>query len=278
MTVVIRSVLICFSFFFHERVRYTNLWVFCLLGGPFLGPFIAAWLIQAVSWRADYGVLAGLHGLSTILVVVLGDETLYDRHNPQKRQTGLVARVKLLIGVTGYRAQGRPSPVEVIKDLLAIQIKPQIFFLTVIYVMVLVAWVIGVNTTVSQLVLPPPYSFSASALAASWVAPMIGAVIGGLWGDWFNSWLQARYIRTHSGVYVLENRLWGTYAPTIIGFTGLILYGQTLQHSMHWIGLLIAWAFIAFAMVSATTAVSAYCLDSFPNHASLVAAVINMWR
>jgi hypothetical protein len=41
---------------------------------------------------------------------------------------------------------------------------------------------------------------------------------------------------------------------------------------------LIAWAFIAFAMVSATTAVSAYCLDSFPNHASLVAAVINMWR
>jgi MFS family permease len=271
-------VLIRGRFFFHERVRYTNLWVFCLLGGPFLGPFIAAWLIQAVSWRADYGVLAALHGLSTILVVVFCDETLYDRFNPHKRQTGLVARVKLLIGITGHKAQGRPSPWRVVKDLLVIQIKPQIFFITVIYVMVLVAWVIGVNTTVSQLVLPPLHSFSATALAASWVAPMIGAVIDGLWGDWFNSWLQARYIRIHAGAYVVENRLWGTYAPTIIGFTGLVLYGQTLQHSMHWIGLLIAWSFIAFAMASATTEVSAYCLDSFPNHAALVAAIVNMWR
>ena len=274
----LRPVLIRCRFFFHERVRYTNLWVFCLLGGPFLGPFIAAWLIQAVSWRADYGVLAALHGLSTILVIVFGDETLYDRSNPQKRGTGLVARMKLLVGITGHKAQGRPSPWNVTKDLLIIQIKPQIFFITVIYVMVLVAWVIGVNTTVSQLVLPPPYSFSPTALAASWVAPMIGAVIGGLWGHGVPSWRQSRYIRTHAGVYVVENRLWGTYAPTIIGFTGLVLYGQTLQHSMHWIRLLIAWSFIAFAMVAATTAVSAYCLDSFPNHAALVAAIVNMWR
>jgi MFS family permease len=219
-----RLVLSHYRFFFHERVRYTNLWVFSLLGGPFLGPFIAAWLIQAVSLRADYGVLAGLHGLSTLLVVVLGDETLYDRANPQKRQTGLVARLELLIGVAGYKARGRPSPLKVVKDLLVIQIKPQIFFITVFYVMVLVAWVIGVNTTVTQLILPPPYSFSASALAASWVAPMIGAIIGGFWGDWFNDWLQDRYIRTHTGMYVVENRLWGAYAPTLVGFTGLVLY------------------------------------------------------
>jgi hypothetical protein len=31
-------------------------------------------------------------------------------------------------------------------------------------------------------------------------------------------------------------------------------------------------------VVSATTAVSAYCLDCFPNHASLIAAIVNMWR
>lgn len=117
--------------------------MFCLLGGPFLGPFLAAWLIQAISWRADYGVLAGLHVLSTLLVVVFGDETLYDRSgsNPQKKQTGLTARVKLLVGIAGYKAQVRPTVINVVKDLLIIQIKPQIFFITVLYVMVLVAWV-----------------------------------------------------------------------------------------------------------------------------------------
>lgn len=259
-------------------MRYTNLWVFFLLGTPFLGPFFAAWLIQVVSWRADFVVLAALHGFSTLLVVLLGEETLYDRSEPQKNSAGLTGRVQLLIGIFGYRVQVRPSLAKVAKDLLVIQVKPQIFLITVVYVMVLVAWVIGLVTTISQLVLPPPYSFGPSALAAMWIAPMIGATIGGLWGDWFNNWLQAQYIRTHSGAYVLENRLWGTYAPTAIGVVGLVLYGQTLQHSLHWIGLLLAWAFIAFAMVSATTAVSAYCLDSFPNHASLVAGIVNMWR
>lgn len=265
-------------FFFHERVRYINVWVFCLLGGPFLGPFIAAWLIQAVNWRADFGVLAGLHGLSTLLVIFLGDETLYDRKNPQPRSKGITSHIQTLLGITGFQAKGRPGIWTVFKDILTIQIKPQILFLTVVYVMVLVAWVIGVNTTFSQIVLPPPYSFGSSALAGSWAAPMIGALIGELWGNSFNSWLQGRYIKRHNGLYELENRLWGAYAPTLVGFTGLILYGQAQQHALHWVALLVAWACIAFAMVAATTAVSAYCLDSFPGHAALVASIINMWR
>lgn len=68
----------------------------------------------------------------------------------------------------------------VFKDILILQIRPQILFLTVIYVLVLVAWVIGVNTTFSQIVLPPPYSFGPPALAGSWAAPLIGALMGEL--------------------------------------------------------------------------------------------------
>lgn len=197
-------------FFFHERVRKFNIWVFCLLGGPFLGPFVAAWLITAVDWRADFGVLAGLHGFSTLLVILLGDETLYDQRNPCPREKGFLGKFKCLVGITGAKVAGRPSMMTVSKDILKIQIKPQIFFLTVIYVMVLVAWVIGVNVTVSQLVTPPPYSFSFSEQALSWIAPMIGAIVGEIWGHWFNQWLQNSFIRKHGGKYILENRLWGT--------------------------------------------------------------------
>ncbi|KAK5131682.1 hypothetical protein LTR08_000736 [Meristemomyces frigidus] len=261
--------------FVHDMV---NIWVFCLLGGPFLGPFVAAWLITAVDWRADYGVLAGLHCVSTLLVIVFGDETLYERGNPQPKERGLMGRAKLLLGITGLKAKGRPGFFTVAKDIARIQLSPQIFFITAVYVMVLVAWVIGVNITISQLVVPPPYSFSAVAEACSWIAPIIGAVLGEVWGHVFNDWLCTRYIRQHNGTYVLENRLWGTYAPTLVGFAGLVLYGQALQHTLHWAALLIAWACLAFSMVAATTAVSAYCLDSFPNHASLVASIINMWR
>lgn len=130
-------------FFFHDRTRRVNIWVFCLLGGPFLGPFVAAWLITAVSWRADYGVLAALHGVSTLMVIFLGDETLYERGNPQPREQGPLGRIKLLLGLTGLKAKGRPSLWTVMKDIISIQLRPQIFFLTVVYVMVLIAWVIG---------------------------------------------------------------------------------------------------------------------------------------
>ncbi|KYG42270.1 hypothetical protein M433DRAFT_7279 [Acidomyces richmondensis BFW] len=181
-------------FYFHERTRRLNFWVFCLFGGPCLGPFLASWLIQIVNWRTDFGVLAAFHGVSTLIVVIFGDETLYDRENPQSKPTGAFGRIKLLTGFHGDKAQGRPTIWRLCKDITAFQLKPQIFFHTVVFVIVLVAWVIGINTTITKLILPPPYTFSRSAAAASWLAPMIGALISEIWGHWFDEWLQHRYI------------------------------------------------------------------------------------
>jgi hypothetical protein len=213
-----------------------------------------------------------------LIIVAIGDETLYDRGKPVPKPSGMGGRISLLLGLAGTKVKTRPSLMTVTKDLLIIQIKPQIFFLTVIYVLMLVCWVIGIVSTWSQLVLPPPYLFSPSKFALSYLAPMIGAFVGEIWGHFFNDLICNRYIKKHNGQWVPEERLWGTYAPTLVGFTGLILIGQTLQHSLPWIALLLGFAFLVFAMIAATTAVSAYCLDSFPHHASLVAAIINMWR
>ena len=125
-----------------------------------------------MSWKNDFGILAGLHGFATLLVVILGDETLYDRNNPQPRQKGFAGKLKCMLGLTGIKATGRPTVWTVFKDLVRIQIKPQIFFITTCYVMVLVAWVIGVNVTISLLVTPPPRAWSFQHQALSWLAPL----------------------------------------------------------------------------------------------------------
>lgn len=248
------------------------------MGGPSLGPFVSGWLVTAISWRAVYGFLAGLHGLSTLLVVFFGDETWYDRNRPFPKEKGVLGRIKLLIGVTGAHAEGMEKMWDVTRLIISLQFKPQLFFLTVVYVTVLFAWVIGVATTITEILVPPPYSFSPQAIACSFLAPLIGAIIGELWGHWFNDWLCARYIRRHDGVYVLENRLWGAYLPSFFLFGALILYGEALEHSLKWPALLIAWAFLTFALIAGTTPVTAYALDTFPQQAALVAAIINMWR
>ena len=108
--------------------------------------------------------------------------------------------------------------------------------------------------------MPPPYNFSPAGEACSWLAPVVGAVLGQLWGHWFNDWLCRRFVQRHNGIYVLENRLWACYAPTLLFLLALVLYGQALQHSLHWAILLVAWALVAFGIVACTTAVSAYIL------------------
>lgn len=225
------------------------------------------------------GFCASLYVLSTLVVVAIGDETLFDRRNPQPREKGFIGHLKLLTGWTGLKeSKQRPTLWTVTKDLFIIAARPHILLLTDTYILVFFTWTISINFTNPQYVTPPPYSFSPAAEAWMWVAPFIGACAGEVSGHWFNDFIQRRYIKKNNGKWVLEHRLWGNYAPALLMFTALVLYGQTLQHYFHWMVLLFAWAMLAFAICATTTACSAYIVDSFPHHASLVGAIINFWR
>lgn len=113
-------------FFFHERARKINIWAFSFLVGPYLGPFISGFLLNVMTWRADFGVMAGFYAASAILITFCGRETLYDRENPHKSPEGFKGRLELLIGTAGFRAPRRPSLWTVTKDLASISILPQL--------------------------------------------------------------------------------------------------------------------------------------------------------
>ena len=63
-------------------------------------------------------------------MLLLGRETLYDRLRPQKKEAGVMGRMRLLTGIAGAEATGRPTIWTVCKDLIAVQLRPQIFFLS----------------------------------------------------------------------------------------------------------------------------------------------------
>ena len=116
-------------FFFHERTIRINLWAFSFVFGPFIAPLLSAFAIETIGWRACYGILAGLYGLSALVLVFFGDETLYDRKNPQSHlsnTTGGANRFLLLVGYCGAKVQGRPSLWSVSKHIIQLQFKPQI--------------------------------------------------------------------------------------------------------------------------------------------------------
>jgi hypothetical protein len=139
-------------------------------------------------------------------------------------------------------------------------------------------WAIGITTTITQFVKPPPYLFTDSQAALMYLAPMTGVLIAEVWGHWFNDFLCESYLRKHNGVYKPENRLWGVYPAAIAGVLSLVLYGQILQHHLSWVGIAFGWGINSFGMLAATTAISAYALDCFPGHAALASSWVNFWR
>lgn len=266
-------------FFFHERTRMINIWAFCVLIGPFLGAFMSSLILSKLAWRPDFGILASMYGLSLLLVTLFGDETLYDRTQTEDRpKKGILGKVSLLTGVHGARQTGRPTLASVLWHIAIIQIKPHILLTTAGSTMILFMWVIGIVTTIPQFLSPAPYLFTSVQIGLLYLAPSIGAVIGEIWGHWFNDFNANRYIRRNAGSYRPENRLWGCYVGFILGPIALILFGQALAHKLHWAVLAVAWVLYTIGQVSAMVAISAYCLDTCPKHSAIAAGIINMWR
>ena len=139
-------------------------------------------------------------------------------------------------------------------------------------------WSIGLVNTFSRFTTAPPYSFSATAVALFYFAPIIGSVLGDVWGHWFNDYLSDRYIRKHNGIYHPEARLWAIWPATVIAVASLVLIGQVLQHGLSWVALAFGWGMFSFAVLADTVAISAYVLDCFPRHAALASSIVNFWR
>lgn len=108
-----------------ERARKVNIWAFTFILGPFLGPFVSSFLLSKISWQFDMGVLAMFYGVSSILVVLLGEETLYDRQKSIKPTAG-ASKISILIGLAGYKAKDQTSLWSVTRHLAQLLIKPQL--------------------------------------------------------------------------------------------------------------------------------------------------------
>jgi MFS family permease len=115
-------------FFFHERARKINIWAFTFLIGPYLGPFISGLIASKLDWRNNFGVLCGFYGFSVLMIVLFGDETLYDREKTveEPRTTGgIVEKIHKLTGIYGIRhSAGHPGLWQVTKDLFGLLLRP----------------------------------------------------------------------------------------------------------------------------------------------------------
>lgn len=136
-------------FYFHEHPRKINIWSGAIIVSPYLGPLIAAFIIDTMPWPNAFWVNTGLTALCWLLVVFLMDETIYNRRIPVFQQIAPKSRVMRLIGVEQWkRRHNRQSFWQaIIRPIIAISKIP--ILLCTIYYFLNFAWIIGVNATIS---------------------------------------------------------------------------------------------------------------------------------
>ncbi|KZO90443.1 MFS general substrate transporter [Calocera viscosa TUFC12733] len=272
-------------FFFHQEARMLNAWAFGFVVSPYLGPFLFGFLVQRQTWRWAYGIGCIYEGIVVILIVLFMEETLYERDSKDRLpiESGLWSRIKSLVGITGFKRRHLHMPfwTSFWRPFL-VNIQPQ-ELLSLAYVALNFAWAIGINTTlVVFLQSPPPlgYSFSGDGVAVFYLTPIIATVLGEIVSHYLQDFFTNRYIRTHSGVFEPEARLWMCYIGSILNFAGLMCLGGTLQNHLSIAGLVFGWGLFTLGMMIIISAMYTYMSDAFPAYQGEVSwqVLFNLWR
>ncbi|KAJ7182486.1 major facilitator superfamily domain-containing protein [Mycena crocata] len=269
---------------FHLQAQKLNIWTFGFIVSPFLSPFAFGFLVARTTWRWAYGAGTLYGALVCLLIVLCGEETMYDRTVkpiPEPSTTGLRYRVETLLGLTGIKmAKYRASWYEAIASPIRIVWRPQLIGLLFFEGMVF-GFGIGINVTNAVFLgTPPPFGFGFSpfVIAGLYATPIVAVVVGEVIGRYANDWIMNISIRRNSGVFEAESRLWACYIAVPLYICGFVVLGAVLENHLGVAALIMGWGISECAIMINTVAVIAYCSDSFPKYQGEVSALINLAR
>lgn len=150
------------------------------------------------------------------------------------------------------------------------------------YSLLFFAWAIGINITTAILFGTPRefggYGYSYNGVGYLYFSPIVGILIGEVFGHYFNDWVARRYTRKHNGVFEPEARLHTIYISSIFMIAGLVLLGQALFRHLSAAAVVMGWGLHSFGIMCTSVAVTAYVLDSYPTAPAEVSGWANFAR
>ncbi|KAI9810481.1 MAG: hypothetical protein M1827_006257 [Pycnora praestabilis] len=272
-------------FFYHEHARKIGIWVALFVMSPYVAPLFGNFIIGGTgSWRGVFWMVFGTCVLDLILIVLFADESWYNRNLSPEQQPPRGPRLMRIIGIwqiQNHKAAGFFTVLSSFNRLLSTFLKP-VIIPSMLYYMMSFMWSVGINITSSLLFETPiaegGYGFGPNALGYLYFTPIVAVALGETFGHFFNDFLAARYVRKHNGHFKPEARLWTNYISACVMIPGLILVGQALQKHFNYGVIVIGWGLYVFGVMTASVAITAYALDSYPGASGEVAGLLNFAR
>ncbi|KAJ5537758.1 hypothetical protein N7494_007237 [Penicillium frequentans] len=279
-------------FFLHERGEMIALYGLSVLGGNELGPLFSAYIIEYLSLRWAFFIIAISIGVSLALMTFLMPETIFEGHRPiivpvssydskeeskqeeaekhssehietEERVSGeslTVTKRTYMQDLFRFTANKDVSLWALFKRPFILMAYPTVLWSSLIYGMSL-SWNVILGIIVAQLFSPPPYYFTSGSQGLVFLSPLVGSLLGtylcGPLADRTATWFTAR----NNGVREPEMRLPTCIMAAFLTFLGALISGLTYNVKTHWAGPIIGFGVLsAGAQMGATLAIS-YSLD-----------------
>ncbi|KAJ7763453.1 MFS general substrate transporter [Mycena metata] len=268
---------------FHLQARKLSLWTMGFIISPFVSPFFLGFMVAHTDYRWAYAVGA-FYSLAVLLMIVfLGEETLFDRtlHPIPARPTrGLRYRLETLLGITGVKMSPyRPRWGECVAGVAKVGWRPHA---GLIMLFGGVEFGLSIGITITNAIFlgtapPVGFGFSQTSISGMYATPIVATLAGEVIGRYGNDFIASVGIRRNRGVFEAEMRLWMCYVSLPLYVTGFLLLGHGVQ-ARNVPAVIMGWGIGQTAIMLNTTAIYAYLQDCFPGHAGEVSALFNFSR
>ncbi|RDW68278.1 hypothetical protein BP5796_08935 [Coleophoma crateriformis] len=286
------------TFFLHERGEKISIYGLGVLGGNEIGPLISAYIIQSLSVRWAFFVIAISVFINQITLVFAMPETKYTGTRPQILPPGLAQEEKeklaselikggevadLASNPLGATASTDPNQpiakityfqnlkpwsgsdpnVNLVKTFLRpfiLVTYPTILWSSVIYGLAL-GWNVILGVSVAQLFAPPPYNFQSGAQGLIFLSPLIGSLVGTYLCGPLADRIATYYTKRNHGIREPEMRLPACAIAILLTFFGTLVAGLSYNAKTHWSGPIIGFGILSAGAQMGATLAMAYSLD-----------------
>ncbi|KAJ5982590.1 hypothetical protein N7451_012690 [Penicillium sp. IBT 35674x] len=289
------------TYFVHERGTYVGLYSLILNGGNFIGPFIAGFINDAVDWHWVEHWCALLLALNTVIAFFFQEESMFERGHVEPELTsvplsGQESKEKEANGASveasrsdpiiaelghsvnpsldvaeGYIRKGWWNKLEVYqrsgvswRDCATLVYRPFLIFLFFPNVMWASFQYSVYNATASSILSSAPYGYSTTIVGTTYLAPLLGAIIGGIVAGPLSDKFSIILTRHNGGLGEAEHRLWGMALYTCIMPLGLFMWGIGAAMEAPIAVLLCGSVFCGFGIVAGGSYAITYNVDSYP--------------
>ena len=145
-------------------------------------------------------------------------------------------------------------------------------------------WIVNVATMIPAAY----YTYKVQIQGLFFIGLLVGVIFSEIFcSGWLSDWMVVRLARRTGGQRTPEMRLWLGYPAAVLSTIGLTVWGVSVQEGWHWIIGQIALFLFAVGLQVGNMTMSAYIVDSYPEHAievvTFYSVVINVseiksWR